>query len=115
MQTKSYWCVRLVWFVVTSQILTSWTCLVGLPSSLLLLGRDLDDDQFGVSLGGESGALRWEAVPVVMHRTWILAIWWPWKLGEQSEGCPNIQLRVAGTAQHLLSKVGDHKTLYSRA
>lgn len=70
MQTKSYRCVRPVWFTVKSQILKTWSCLVRLPSStLLLLGRGLGGDQFGMSLGGEPGALQWGAVPVAMHWT----------------------------------------------
>ena len=97
MQNKSYQCVRLVRFVVASQILKTWSCLVRLSSSPLLLGRGFDD-QFGVSLGGEPGALWWGTVPVAMHWTRIDAIRWLCKLREQTEGCPNIQLSVAGRA-----------------
>lgn len=82
MQNKSYQCVRLVWFAVKSQIFKTWSCLVRLPSSIPLLRRDLDDDQFEVSVGGEPGALQWRAVPIAMHWTWIHAIRRPCKLRE---------------------------------
>lgn len=112
MQAKSYWCVRPVWCVVKSQILKTWWCLARLPSSIPLLGRDLDDDQFGVSLGGEPGALLWGAVPVAVHWTQIHAIGWPCKLRDQTEGLSAIQLGVSGRAQHLLPKAGDYNLVF---
>lgn len=110
MRSKSNGCVKLVRFVVKGQSLKTWSCLFRLFNSTLVLGRALDDDQFGMSLWNVWGA--WStacsnALDVVPCYYQLC------KPRHQAEGCPKAQPGMVCTAQHLLSKVGDDSLVFS--
>lgn len=106
MRNKSNGCVRLVGFVIKSQSLKTWCCLLRLPNSTLQLGYD---DQFGMSpwnvWGAQSSA--WSDALVMVPCSHQLC-----KPRQQAECCPKDQPSVVCTAQHLLSKVGDDNLVF---